>query len=68
MARAETLDREELNALREKYSSGPHFMLLKADDSGFVYFLKGGKNDVDLISSLQADVLRLIKILELSLE
>lgn len=59
---------ELLNRLEHKYAVPVHVMVIRTDDSGPVYVLKGGAEDYKKITSMQTDLYRLIKELQVAKE
>ena len=51
-------------ALKKKYFSPPHVLLLSSEDAGPLYFLQGGRADNDKVMGMHRDIHRLIQSLE----
>ena len=52
---------EMLDDMEKKYLSPAHILVVKSDDSGPLYILKGGRGDYDKVNSMHNDLHKLIR-------
>ncbi len=61
------INEKDLDELEKKYYSPTHVIMIRADDTGPLYFIKEGKAGCDRMMAMHRDLHKLIKSLRTAL-